>query len=72
MSFFQNRILRRIFGPNRDQMTTALRNTNPEELHNLYSSPHIIVVARSKRMRWAERIVRMEDKKFIQNFGSEA
>jgi hypothetical protein len=50
---FENRVLRRIFGPKRDQMTGEWRKLHSEELHNLYSSPDIIRQIKSRRMRWA-------------------
>jgi hypothetical protein len=51
---FENRILRRIFGPKRDIVTGGWRKLHNEELHSLYSSPSII-----SRMRWAGRVARM-------------
>jgi hypothetical protein len=48
-----NRVLRRIFGPKRDEVTGGLRKLHNEELHNLYSSPSIIRMIKSRRMRWA-------------------
>jgi hypothetical protein len=50
---FENGVLRRIFGPNRDEMTREWRKLHNEELHNLYSSPDIIKKVKSRRMRWA-------------------
>jgi hypothetical protein len=49
---FENRELRRIFGPKKDEVTGDWRKLNNEELHNLYSSPSIIRVIKSRRMRW--------------------
>jgi hypothetical protein len=43
MEVFENRVLKRIFGPNRDEVTGDRRNMHNEELHNLYSSPSIII-----------------------------
>jgi hypothetical protein len=61
---FENRVLRRIFGPKRDEVTGEWRNLHNEELHNLYSSPDIIRQVKSRRMRWAGHVARMgEDKK---------
>jgi hypothetical protein len=57
---FQNRLLRRIFGPKRDEVTGGWRKLHNEELHNLYSSPSIIRMMKSRRMRWAGYIARME------------
>jgi hypothetical protein len=53
LSVFENRVLRRIFVPRRDEVTGDWRKLhNEEELHNLYSSPHIIKMMKSRRMRW--------------------
>jgi hypothetical protein len=52
---FENRVLRRTFGPNRDEVTGEWRKLHNEELHNLYSSPDI----KSRRMRWAGHVARM-------------
>jgi hypothetical protein len=51
---FENRVLRRIFGPRRDEVTGEWRKLHNEELHNLYSSPNII-----RRMRWARHVAWM-------------
>jgi hypothetical protein len=56
---FENRVLRRIFGPKRDEVTGDWRKLHNEELHNLYSSPSIIRMMRSRRMRWAKNVARM-------------
>jgi hypothetical protein len=48
---FENRVLRRIFGPKRDEVTGVWRKLNNEELHNLYSSPDIIREIKSRQMR---------------------
>jgi hypothetical protein len=48
---FENRVLRRIFGPKRDEMTGRWGKLHDEELHNLYSSPSIIRMSKSRRMR---------------------
>jgi hypothetical protein len=50
---FENRVLRRIFGPKRDVVTGGWRKLHNEELHVLYSSPNIVRVIKSRRMRWA-------------------
>jgi hypothetical protein len=49
---FENRVLRRIFGPKRDEVTGEWRKLHNEELHILYSSPNIIRQIKSRRMRW--------------------
>jgi len=56
---FENRVLRRIFGPKRDEVTGEWRKLHNEELNNLYSSPNIVRVIKSRRMRWAEHVARM-------------
>jgi hypothetical protein len=50
---FENRVVRRIFEPKRDEVTGELRMLHNEELHNLYSSPDIIREVKSRRIRWA-------------------
>jgi hypothetical protein len=50
---FENRVLRRIFGPKKDRVTGGWRKLHNEELHNLYPSPSIIRIIKSRRMRWA-------------------
>jgi hypothetical protein len=50
---FENRVLRRIFGPKRDEMTGGWRDLYNEEIHNLYSSPNVIRVIKSRRIRSA-------------------
>jgi hypothetical protein len=56
---FENRVLRRIFGPKRDEVTGEWRKLQSEELHILYSSPNIIRQIKSRRMRWAGHVARM-------------
>jgi hypothetical protein len=60
---FENRVLRRIFEPKKDEMTGGGRKSHNEELHNLYSSPSIIRMIKSKRMSWAGHVARMEEKR---------
>jgi hypothetical protein len=57
----ENRVLR-IFGPKRDELTGGWRKLRNEELHNLYSSPSIIRVIKSRRMRWAGHVARIAKK----------
>jgi hypothetical protein len=52
----ENRVLRRIFGPKRDRVTGGWRKLYIEVLHNLYSSPSIIRIIKSRRMRWAGHV----------------
>jgi hypothetical protein len=56
---FENRVLRRIFGPKKDEVTGGWRKLHNEELHGLYSSPSIVRVIKAKRMRWAGHVARM-------------
>jgi hypothetical protein len=56
---FQNRVLRRIFGPKRDEVTGGWRKLHNEELHGLYSSPSIVRVIKARRMRWAGHVAPM-------------
>jgi hypothetical protein len=56
---FENRVLRRIFGPKRDEVTWECRKLHNEELRALYSSPAVVRVIKSRRMRWAGHVARM-------------
>jgi hypothetical protein len=56
---FENRVLRRIFGPKRDEVRGGWRKLHNEELHGLYSSPSIVRVIKAKGMRWEEHVARM-------------
>jgi hypothetical protein len=62
---FENRVLRRIFGPKRDEVTGEWRKLLNEELNDLYSPPDIFRVINSRRMRWAGHVVRMVDRRGI-------
>jgi hypothetical protein len=55
---FENRLLRRIFGPRRYEVTGDWRKLHNEELHNFYSSPNIFRMIKSRRMRWAGHLAR--------------
>jgi hypothetical protein len=57
---FEYRVFRRIYGPNRDEVTGDWRKLHNEDLHNLYSSPSIIIMMKSRRMRWAGHIARIK------------
>jgi hypothetical protein len=56
---FENRVLRRIFRPKRDEVSGEWRKSHNEELHDLYSSPSIIRIIKSRWMRWAGHVARM-------------
>jgi hypothetical protein len=56
---FESRVLRRIFGPKRDEVTGEWRKLHNEELHDLYSSPSIIRIIKARKMRLAGHIARM-------------
>jgi hypothetical protein len=56
---FENRVLRRIFGPKRDEVTKEWRKLHNKELYALYSSPNTIRVNKSRRLRWAGHVARM-------------
>ena len=59
LSVFEIRVLRRIFGPKRDEVTGEWRKLYNEELNDLYCSPNIFRVIKSRRMRWAGRVAHM-------------
>jgi hypothetical protein len=60
---FENRVLRRIFGSKRDEVTGGWRKLHNEELRNLYSSPSITRIIKSRRMRWAGHVARKGEKR---------
>jgi hypothetical protein len=60
---FENRVLRRIFRPKRDEVTGDWRKLHNDEFHNLYSSPNIIIMIKSRRMRWTGNVARMGTKR---------
>jgi hypothetical protein len=59
MKVFENRVLRKIFGPKRDEMTEEWRKLHNEELRELYSSLSITRIMKTRRMRWAGYVARM-------------
>jgi hypothetical protein len=59
---FENRMLKRIFGPKRYEVTGDWRKLHNEELHNLYSSPNILRMIKSNSMRWPGHVARMGEK----------
>jgi len=69
---FENRVLRRIFGPKRDEVTREWRKPHNEELNDLYSSPNIFRVIKSRRMKLAGHVARIGLKeRRIHVFGEE-
>jgi len=60
---FENMVLRRIFGPRRDEVTGEWRILHNEEINDLYSSPNIVRVIKSRRMRWAGHVARMGEER---------
>jgi hypothetical protein len=71
LGVFENRVLRRIFGPKRDEVTGGWRKLHNYELHGLYSSPSIIWVIKARRMRWAGHVAHGGGEGCIQHFGWE-
>jgi hypothetical protein len=65
---FENRVLRRAFGPKRDEVTGKWRRLHNEELHDLYSSPNIVRVIKSRIMKWAGHVARMERREACMGF----
>jgi hypothetical protein len=65
---FENRILRRIFGPKRDEVTGERRKLHSEEIQNLYLSPDIIRQIKSRRMRWVKNVARMGEERKVYKF----
>jgi hypothetical protein len=55
---FENRVLRKIFGPKGDEVTGEWRKLHNKELRDLYSSPSVIRIIKSRRMRWAVHVAR--------------
>ena len=62
---FENRVLRRIFGPRKDEVKGEWRRLHNEELNDLYSSPNIVWVIKSRIMRWAGHVARMGEEMVV-------
>jgi hypothetical protein len=62
---FENRVLRRIFGPKRDEVTGEWKKLHNEELHNFYSSPDIIRQMKSRTMKWAGHVARIGEERKV-------
>ena len=65
LTVFENRVLRRIFGPKRDEVTGEWRKLHNEELTDLYFSPNIVQVIKSRRERWVGHVARMGERKGV-------
>jgi len=68
LKVFENRVLRRVFGPKRDELTGEWRKLHNEELSDLYSLPNILRVVKSRRMRWAVHVARMGEGRGVYRF----
>jgi hypothetical protein len=68
LRMFENRVLRRILGPKRNEVTEEWRKLHSEELHDLYSSPSIIRKIKSRRMRWTGHVAQMGEKRNTYRF----
>jgi hypothetical protein len=71
LSVFENRVLRRVFGPRRDMVMGEWRKLHNEELNDIYSLPNIVWVIKSRRMRWARHVASMGEGRGVQGFGGE-
>jgi hypothetical protein len=65
LKVFENKVVRKIFGPKRDEATGGYRKLHNQELRELYSSPSIIGVIKSRRMRWAGHVARMGENRNV-------
>ena len=65
LKVFENIVLRRIFGPRGDEVTGERRSLHNEELNDLYSSPNIVRVIKSRRMRWAGNVARTGEERGV-------
>jgi len=71
LTVFEDRVLRRIFEPKRDEVTGEWRKLHNEELNDLYSSPNIVQVITLRRMRWAGHVAHMGGEGHVQGFCGE-
>ena len=62
---FENRVLRRVFWPKRDEVTGEWRKLHNEELNDLYSLPNIVRVIKSRKIRWAGQVARMGERRGV-------
>ena len=62
---FENRVLRRVFGPKRDEVTVEWRKLHKEDLSDLYSLPNIVRVVKSRRIRWAGHVALMGERRGV-------
>jgi hypothetical protein len=69
---FENRVLRRICGPKRDEVTREWRKLHKEELHTLFSAPDIIRQIKLRRISWAGHVAPIRGEKSVQRFGGKA
>ena len=65
MKVFENRVLKRVFGPKTDEVTRERRKLLNEEINDLYSSPNVGRVIKSRRMRWAGHVARMGEERGV-------
>jgi len=65
LKVYEKRVLKRIFGPKWDKVIREWRKLHNEELNNLYSSPNIVWVIKSRRLRWAGHVVDMGDRRGV-------
>jgi len=65
LGVFRNMVLRRIFGPRRDEVTGEWRRLHNEEINDLYCSPNIVRVIKWRRMRWAGHVARMDEERGV-------
>jgi hypothetical protein len=65
LKVFEKRVLRKIFGPKRDEVTGQCRKLHNEELDDLYSSPNVIRTITYRKMRWADHVARMGERRGV-------